>query len=219
MAMLIPHADLLNPGEAAETAPWPATLSLPLSEPLENIQQLMQEFELPLKRVLRARTKIVATVGPACFEPTQLAALARSGVSVFRLNMAHGSPEDYQPHVDHIRQVSEELNEPLAILVDLAGPKFRLGELPDTGLYCGRDDNFFFVRKNPAAANELITTYEALVDELAVGDLVMIADGTVSMVVEEKLPDRVRVRVLQGGMIRSRQGINLAGGQTECAGD
>ncbi len=171
----------------------------------------MDEHNLPLNRVGKARTKIVATVGPSCCEPAQLATLASSGVSVFRLNMAHAGPDEQQPHVNHIRQVSEELNEPLAILVDLAGPKFRLGVLPDEGIFCGRDETFFIVRQDPAGPNELVTTYQALVDELSVGDLVMLADGTVSMRVEELLPDRARLRVEQHGIIRSRQGVNLPG--------
>ncbi|TWU23830.1 pyruvate kinase [Bythopirellula polymerisocia] len=189
-------------------------LSLPPADPskrLEEIGQLMDEYNLPLSRVKKARTKIVATVGPSCFEPSQLAILARSGVSVFRLNMAHAGPEQQQPHVDHIRQVSEQLNEPLAILVDLAGPKFRLGVLPDEGIFCGRDETFFLVKQDPSSPNELVTSYQALVDELSVGDLVMLADGTVSMRVEELLPDRARLRVEQHGIIRSRQGINLPG--------
>ena len=123
------------------------TLSSPACRPSvndsTNLDNLWTSITFPLSRVEKARTKIVATVGPSCFEPSQLAILARSGVSVFRLNMAHAGPEQQQPHVDHIRQVSEELNEPLAILVDLAGPKFRLGVLPDEGIFCGRDETFF----------------------------------------------------------------------------
>ncbi|WP_238476602.1 pyruvate kinase [Bythopirellula goksoeyrii] len=181
------------------------------SDRSSELGKLMDEYNLPLNRVEKARTKIVATVGPSCCEPSQLAILARSGVSVFRLNMAHAGPEQQQPHVDHIRQVSEDINEPLAILVDLAGPKFRLGELPDEGIFCGRDETFFLVKQNPSAANELVTSYQALVDELSLGDLVMFADGTVSMLVEELFPDRARLRVQQHGIIRSRQGINLPG--------
>lgn len=178
---------------------------------LDKIEHLMDEYDLPLERIQTARTKIVATVGPSCREPSQLAALAKSGAKVFRLNMAHGGPEVQQEHVNRIRQVSEEINEPLAILVDLAGPKFRLRELPNDHIFCHRDETFFFVKSEPADSHELVTSYEPLIDELSVGDQVMLADGTVSMVVEELMPDRARLRVLQQGMIRSRQGINLPG--------
>lgn len=171
----------------------------------------MEEYDLPLERIRTSRTKIIATVGPACSDPVKLTALARSGANVFRLNMAHGSPEQQQVHVDNIRRISSEIKEPLAILVDLAGPKIRLGELPGDSLDCKRDETFFFVRREPKEPNELTANYEPLIDELTVGDQVMLADGTVSMVVEEILPDRARLKVVQQGPIRSRQGINLPG--------
>jgi len=158
-----------------------------------------------------ARTKIIATVGPACREVEQLAALVRAGADVFRLNMAHGDPHEQQSLVDRIRQVSRELNQPLAILVDLAGPKIRLGELPGEGIFCRLGDEFFIVSGAPQAPNELTATYEPLVRELSAGDLIMLADGTVAMRVEALKPDRARLRVVQQGTIRSRQGINLPG--------
>lgn len=159
----------------------------------------------------RARTKIIATVGPACCEPDQLKALVDAGADLFRLNMAHAEPEEQQQHVDNIRALSEELDWPVAILVDLAGPKIRLGELVDDHIFCERDAEFFFVTGESQAPNELTATYRPLVNELDAGDVVMLADGTVSMRVESKEPGRVRLRVLQRGTIRSRQGINLPG--------
>lgn len=160
----------------------------------------------------RARTKIVATVGPACSELETLVSLVQAGVDVFRLNMAHAGPEEQQVHVDNIRKVSELLDQPIAILVDLAGPKFRLGELPNDVLFCERNAEFYFVSgRAPTAPNELTSTYDPLVDELSIGDQVMLADGTVSMVVEAKEPGRAKLRIVQRGTIRSRQGINLPG--------
>jgi pyruvate kinase len=130
---------------------------------------------------------------------------------VFRLNMAHGEPKDLQPLVDRIRQVSRDLNQPLAILVDLAGPKIRLGEVEGGKVFCARGDEYFFVTGQPAAANELSSTYEPLVSELSIGDLVMLADGSVIVRVEQVTEDRARLKVVQQGTIRSRQGINLPG--------
>lgn len=160
----------------------------------------------------RARTKIIATVGPACADPEMLVRLAQAGVDVFRLNMAHAGPDEQQVHVDNVRRASEMLDQPIAILVDLAGPKFRLGELPDDRIFCERDAEFYFISgRPPEAPNELISSYAPLVRELSVGDQVMLADGTVTMVVEAKEPNRARMRVTQRGTIRSRQGINLPG--------
>jgi pyruvate kinase len=160
----------------------------------------------------RARTKIVATVGPASCAPDQLAVLAQAGVDVFRLNMAHAEPEVQQRHVDNIRALSDELGEPIAILVDLAGPKIRLGEVPDDRLFCEVGEEFVFVTGDISRGScELTSTYSPLVKELSVGDRVMLADGSVCMVVERKEAGRAVVRVVQRGTIRSRQGINLPG--------
>ncbi len=160
----------------------------------------------------RARTKIVATVGPACRKPEQLAALVVAGVDVFRLNMAHASLEEHGQTLAAIRAVSDELRRPIAVLVDLAGPKIRLGELPGDLLELPLDAEVHFVRgERPRQPGDLVTTYEPLVDELQVGNSVMLADGTVSLVVIEKGADFARCRVTQPGQVRSRQGLNLPG--------
>lgn len=178
---------------------------------ITQFASLADEFQMPLNPAKKARTKIVATVGPACGEIEQLAHLIRAGANVFRLNMAHGDPEQQQVFVDRIRQLGEELNEPIAILADLAGPKFRLGEIEGENIFCSRGELFAFVKGEPTCRTEFTTSYEPLVDELSIGDLVMLADGTVSMAVEELSPDRAVMRVVQEGTIRSRQGINLPG--------
>jgi pyruvate kinase len=160
----------------------------------------------------RARTKIVATVGPACQRPAQLAELVRAGVDVFRLNAAHASLEAHTETLAAIRKTSADLDSPIAVLVDLAGPKIRLGELPGDRIDCALGAEFRFVRgERSDRADELCTTYAPLVDELQVGNNVMLADGTVAMSVEEKGTDFARCRVTQPGLIRSRQGVNLPG--------
>lgn len=165
-----------------------------------------------------ARTKIVATVGPACRQPEQLIELMRAGVSVFRLNMAHGSREDKAEVVESIRQGSQRLQRPVGILVDLAGPKIRLGELPGGELECTEGAEFRFVRGTEIQKpGELTVNYERLIDELSVGDRVMLADGTVGMAVEEKTSVYARCRVTQSGTIRSRQGVNLPGARLTLA--
>jgi pyruvate kinase len=159
----------------------------------------------------RSRTKIVATVGPATSSADKLAALVQAGVDVFRLNMAHATPAEQQQHVNNIRALSESLDEPIAILVDLAGPKIRLGELPGDRMFCEIGATFYLVSGQPQQPNELMSTYPSLVDELAVGDRIMLADGTVAMEVASKETGRAKLRVIQQGTIRSRQGINLPG--------
>lgn len=189
-----------------------ALATLPIAESSVTVlESRMDAYPLAAELSHWSRTKIIATVGPSCDEPEQLAALIRAGANVFRLNMAHGEPEQQQIIVDRVRQVSLELNQPAAVLVDLAGPKIRLGAMDDAGVFCGRDEEFFFVAGEATSPNELTSSYAPLVRDLKMGDLVMLADGTVSMRVEATSRGRVKMRVVQEGTIRSRQGINLPG--------
>ncbi|MGD0382898.1 MAG: pyruvate kinase [Thermoguttaceae bacterium] len=159
-----------------------------------------------------SKTKIVATIGPACESLERLKALIIAGVDVFRLNMAHGERREHEARLATVRQAVVETGKFVAVLTDLAGPKIRLGELPGGQMDCHAGDTLRFIRGTVAGqAQELTTTYEPLVDELAVGDRVMLADGTVSLVVEERGTDYAQCRVVQPGLIRSRQGVNLPG--------
>ena len=132
-------------------------------------------------------------------------------MDVFRLNMAFGSREQHRETVGHIRDISTRLG-PLAVLVDLAGPKIRLGELPGGQLLCHAEMIVKIVRGGTARGHdELVTNYAALIDDLAVGDRVALADGCVTLLVEETSADVVTCRVTQAGQVRSGQGVNLPG--------
>ncbi len=183
-----------------------------------------------------SQTKIVATVGPACESRQQLIDLLLAGVDVFRINMAHGKPADQEPRLAAIRAASEATGHPVAVLADLAGPKIRLGELPDDQLTLDAGDTVCFVRSSQDLQGDagqecrasqlsdgpkdgavdcpiyrLTTNYSPLVDELQPGDRVMLADGTVSLEVEAVASGHAQCRVVQPGLIRSRQGVNLPG--------
>jgi len=158
----------------------------------------------------RPRTKIVATVGPACRSPEMLEQLVEAGVNVFRLNLAHGDLKGHSEVVRNIREISARLDRPIAALADLSGPKIRLGTLDPDPIQCHEDEIFHFVREGQASEpNHLTCNYVPLIDELEVGNDVMLADGTVSMTVLEKSADMATCKVVQSGPIRSRQGINL----------
>jgi pyruvate kinase len=166
----------------------------------------------------RARTKIVATVGPACGTVEKLVELINAGVSVFRINTAHGTQEERDKKLIDIRAAGATAGQPIGILVDLAGPKIRLGELANDPTNCEVGQEYRFVPGTKSnAPDELAATYPTLIAELAVGDNVMLADGTVSMVVTAKEQGQVRCRVTGAGIIRSRQGINLPGAKLSVA--
>ncbi len=173
----------------------------------------MSQSEQPLAAMRRpSHTKIVATVGPACSTAEKLLQLVNAGVDVFRINTAHGTPEDHARLLRLVRATADQAASPVAVLVDLAGPKLRLGELHEGQITCHAGDQVQFVRGVKAGdAATLVCTYDALIDELQPGDRVMLADGTVALQVEDVSPERALCRVVQGGTLRSRQGVNLPG--------
>lgn len=159
-----------------------------------------------------ARTKIVATVGPACEDENILTQLVENGVDVFRINAAHGKQLDFQRILDKIKSVRLKTGFPVAVLLDLAGPKIRLGQLVEDPLEVDVGQELSFVRGECSAKpDELTSNYSKLIDEVNVGDRVMLADGTISLDVIDKFKDRLRCTVTVRGTIRSRQGINLPG--------
>ena len=159
----------------------------------------------------RARSKIVATVGPACNSPQMLARLADAGADVFRLNTAHGTLAEHDEIHRRVRTLSDTIR-PLGVLVDLAGPEIRLGALPGNIIACEQGASFEFIRGEQSAdPRRLVCNYERLIDELQPGDDVLLADGTVHMVVTESHADRLVCEVVHEGTIRTRQGINLPG--------
>lgn len=168
--------------------------------------------ELVFPQLRPSRTKIVATVGPASESEDMITRLIQAGVDVFRLNMAHGDTSESQTRLDLIRKVATGLGLPVAVHADLAGPKMRLGEIPGGEYLCDPEVPMRFVRGTQTSEpNTFTTTYEPLIDDLEAGDKIMLADGTVALEVASKDKDGVTCTVLQGGLVRSRQGVNLPG--------
>jgi pyruvate kinase len=158
------------------------------------------------------KTKIVATVGPASSSPERLRELAQAGVDLFRLNFAHGEHASLVAIIAAIREISRESGRSLGILGDLAGPKIRLGELPEDGLCLIAGGRVEFIRgtRSPVP-HQLTCTYERLIDDVNVGDQILLADGSVRLRVVEKTTDTAVCRCEQAGCVRSRQGVNLPG--------
>lgn len=159
-----------------------------------------------------ASTKIVATVGPACDTVEKLVELIAAGADVFRINSAHGDRSGHEQVLANIRAASARTGTHVGVLLDLSGPKLRLGQLAVDPFYCETGSEVRFLRGDVAAApGDLTSSYKRLIDELAVGDRVMLADGTVTLTVLSVDSDSARCQVTAGGEIRSRQGINLPG--------
>lgn len=161
-------------------------------------------------RDLYARTKIVATLGPASMSNDVIRRLVDEGADVFRINMAHGNRETHDEVIRRVREI-EAATRPLAILVDLAGPKLRLTDLPQDPFDCQQDAILTLVRGAAVRPGELSSNHAGLVDMMDVGDDIYLADGNVRLVVTQKLTDKVLCRVVEPGRVKSRQGLNLPG--------
>ena len=157
------------------------------------------------------KTKIVATVGPACDQYDQLKNLVIAGVNVFRLNFSHGSHEDKKKIIEHIRGINKELGCTVAILGDLQGPKLRVGEIENNRLDVKEGDILTFTNiKCVGTLEKIYVSYPNLAGDVVVGNTIMIDDGKIEVIVHSvESNGDVKVKVTLGGIISSKKGINL----------
>ncbi|HRG81517.1 MAG TPA: pyruvate kinase [Chitinophagaceae bacterium] len=157
------------------------------------------------------RTKIVATVGPACDTYEKLLELVKAGVNVFRLNFSHGNYEDKSKIIAHIRQINR--NEPynIAILADLQGPKLRVGEIEGGALTIEEGDILTFTNERVVGTKEKIfVSYPDLHADVKVGEKILIDDGKLEVIVREITAAKdVKVEVTLGGVLLPKKGVNL----------
>jgi len=157
------------------------------------------------------RTKIVATVGPACDAYEQLLELVRAGANVFRLNFSHGTHEDKARIIQHIHDINKTEPYNIAILADLQGPKLRIGELEDGKLDLHEDDILTFTNEKIVGnRHRIYVSYPNLSADVKVGEKILIDDGKLEVVVQEITDKKeVKVRVTLPGTLLPKKGVNL----------
>ena len=157
------------------------------------------------------RTKIVATVGPACDTYEGLLSLVKAGVNVFRLNFSHGTHEDKLGVIEKIRKIVKEEPYNISILGDLQGPKLRVGELENGKLTLKEGDLFIFTTEKMVGTNEKIyVSYPNLTTDVKIGERIFLDDGKMELKVVEVLNDKeVRMSVTLGGILTPKKGVNL----------
>ena len=158
------------------------------------------------------RTKIVATLGPATGNESTIAALIEAGTNVVRINASHGTPELRAQWIEAARRVASRSDSPVAILLDLQGPRIRVGDLAAPRELKPRQD-VVFAPEEVARGDELPTTYDGLATDARVGSRILLNDGLLSVEVTAVDPPRVRARVVDGGMLTAHKGMNLPGVQ------
>ncbi|MGE0764204.1 MAG: pyruvate kinase [Bdellovibrionales bacterium] len=165
------------------------------------------------------RVKIVATVGPSIKARENLKKAIEAGMSVARLNFSHGEHKDHLQVIEDLRELSKELRAPVAILQDLQGPKIRVGKFKSgsTELKPGQIVTF-----SPdlelGEGDQIPTDFKELPDAVQVGTKILLDDGLMQVKVVEKSGKLVRAKVLYGGVLKDRKGMNLPGAQlpVEC---
>jgi pyruvate kinase len=156
------------------------------------------------------RTKIVATIGPSCSSPERLDALVAAGMDAARLNLSHGTHDDHSERAALVRAAEERAGRPLAVIGDLQGPKFRVGDLSEP-LQLVPGTEITVVTGANGKAGELPIAPAAIGEVLRPGHEVLIDDGMVRLQVEEVASGRARCGVIVGGAVSSHKGVNLPG--------
>jgi pyruvate kinase len=157
------------------------------------------------------KTKIIATVGPACNTYDKLLALVNEGVNVFRLNFSHGTHEQHQQVMEHVKAINLTFPFNVAILADLQGPKLRVGDIENNALYLKKGDEFYFTNEPCIGTMEHVyISYPDFHNDVRIGEKILLDDGKIEVLVKEILDDnRVKVEVLSPGILSSKKGVNL----------
>jgi pyruvate kinase len=160
------------------------------------------------------RTKIVATMGPACGDVETLLRLFQAGVNVCRLNFSHGTLEGHLLTLRNIHEAASRYDHPIAVLGDLCGPKIRLGSIKNIdgsgGMPIKVGDTLVIQREPIEGADGRVSSiFSQLVDEVQVGQRVLVEDGLLRFVVTDKNPNEIICNTTAGGVLKSSKGINL----------
>lgn len=155
------------------------------------------------------RTKILATLGPATDTDEGVAALIQNGVDAVRLNMSHGTLEDHARHIDRVRRLAAEQSRRIALLLDLQGPRMRLGEIEKGELRVEAGARLRLTpQERSTDPDSLPLPHPKMFSAVSVGDRLFLADGEIELQVRSVGRDSMEAEIVSGGALRSRQGIN-----------
>src|SRR5262245_6512026 len=159
------------------------------------------------------KAKIVATLGPASRAPDRLRELILAGMNMARVNMSHGAQDSHAETIKTVRAVASDLNAPIAILLDLCGPKIRTGLLRDHRPVNLQDGQELTITTRDVIGDPSVisTGYTHLPQDVKIGDRILLADGMIELVVEQIAQSNVVCRVINGGELGEHKGINVPG--------
>ena len=170
----------------------------------------MQAGILKVKWRKMRKTKIICTIGPACDNETTLTKMCRAGMNVARLNFSHGTHEEHKEKIDLVKRVREKLGLPIAIMLDTKGPEYRIKTFENKKITLSDGDKFTFTTEDIIGdENRVSVTYEHLIEELSVGDRILVNNGLVIFEVEELSGKNAVCRVISGGELSDRKSMHF----------
>ncbi len=158
------------------------------------------------------KTKILATVGPASQDISILKKMIDAGVNGIRLNFSHGNLSEFTRIIKLVRQISKSERKTVSLVGDLQGPKIRVGEMSNGDFELKRG-NIILISDHPVVGTEKLisTNYPRLSKDVKPGDSILISDGLIKLRVIKVLPHQIRCKIIEGGILQSRKGLNLPG--------
>ena len=164
-----------------------------------------------MERHDRSKTKIIATIGPASSSKDVLRKLFMEGIDVCRLNFSHGTHSEHLNVINTIHELNEELNSNVAIMADLQGPKIRIGNVKNDSIELNKNEEiFFFTQEGTSDNNKLYIGYKEFSSDVKEGETILIDDGKLELkVLETNRKDKVKAKVIHGGILSSNKGVNL----------
>lgn len=161
---------------------------------------------------MERRAKIIATLGPASRDKKIIKEMIRAGMDVARINFSHGTHQEHALTIQYLREVSEELNQPVTILQDLSGPKIRTGEMEGGSVEIHRGDELVLTTdETPGSGTRIQVNFPSLPSSVVPGGKILLDDGRLELSVKRIQGNEVITNVIQGGTLKAHKGVNLPG--------
>lgn len=158
------------------------------------------------------KTKIVCTIGPASGDVETLKKMMKAGMNMARINFSHGSYPDQEKFINAVKQAREELNMPIALLLDMQGPEIRTGKLKEAPVFLNEGNKFVLYNEDcDGDENGISVSYKNLYQDVEIGTKILIDDGLIGIEVEEIKNKNIYCKVVEGGKLGSRKSINIPG--------
>ncbi len=161
---------------------------------------------------IQTKTKIVATLGPSSSDYGTIKKLVESGVTMFRINTSHGTKQEHKEKIKFIRDIEKELNKNIPILIDLQGPKIRVGQIPEP-IAIKKGEEVILEHTKEIRNGIIPVDYEGIANDVKIGEKILLDDGKIGLKVTKVCNNQVHTIVEHGSLIKPRKGINLPGAQ------